>query len=91
MARVERRDLQPAKKPDNKPENKPEGEGSAKLSRREFLGMSGTGLAGLIIGGDAGRGGFPQHNPLRGPPQQRPLLHPEKRRPKCNIKPAIPW
>ena len=68
MARVERRDLQPEKKP----ENKPAGEGGTKLSRREFLGMSGTGLAGLIIGGVAGREIFPKTTTAEVPPAAAP-------------------
>ncbi len=47
MARVERRDKEP------KPEEKKDG--SKSISRREFLIGSGTGIAGVIIGGVVGR------------------------------------
>jgi anaerobic carbon-monoxide dehydrogenase iron sulfur subunit len=47
MAQVERRDKEP------KPEEKKEG--SPSISRREFLIGSGTGIAGVIIGGVVGR------------------------------------
>lgn len=47
MTRVERRDKEP--EPENKPEN------GTSVSRRDFLIGSGTGIAGLVIGGFIGR------------------------------------
>ena len=57
MTRVERRDKAPEPKPE---EPKKEGGG---ISRREFLGMTGTGVAGLVIGGVLGREVFPKAAP----------------------------
>jgi Fe-S-cluster-containing hydrogenase component 2 len=48
MSRVERRD----KEPDPKKEEPKDKAGG--FSRREFLGMTGTGIAGLVVGGVAG-------------------------------------
>jgi anaerobic carbon-monoxide dehydrogenase iron sulfur subunit len=55
MARVERRDKEP------QPEDKKDGGPS--ISRREFLIGSGTGIAGLIIGGVVGREALPKEQP----------------------------
>jgi len=56
MARVERRDKQP--EPTKEPQEPKESGG--KLSRREFLGMTGTGIVGLVVGGVVGREAFPK-------------------------------
>lgn len=56
MAQVERRDKKP------EPKQEPKGDGG-KISRREFLGMTGTGIAGLVIGGVVGREAFPKQAP----------------------------
>lgn len=55
MARVERRDKEPEQKP--KPEQQP---GDGKISRRAFLGMAGTGVAGLAVGTVVGSQVFPK-------------------------------
>ena len=54
MTRVERRD----KAPEPKPEEPKTGGGG--ISRKEFLEMTGTGIAGLVIGGVVGREVFPK-------------------------------
>lgn len=53
MTRVERRD----KEPEPKKEPKPSG---GKISRRQFLALTGTGVAGLAVGGVVGREVFPK-------------------------------
>jgi carbon-monoxide dehydrogenase iron sulfur subunit len=56
MAKVERRDKAP--EPTKGPQEPKESGGG--LSRREFLGMTGTGIVGLVIGGVVGREAFPK-------------------------------
>lgn len=53
MTRVERRDKEPEPTKEPKP-------GGGKISRREFLGLTGTGIAGLVVGGVVGREVFPK-------------------------------
>jgi carbon-monoxide dehydrogenase iron sulfur subunit len=53
MAPVERRDKEPEPREEKK-------ESSGGISRREFLEMTGTGIAGLVVGGVVGREVFPK-------------------------------
>ena len=53
MTRVERRDKEPEPKKEPKP-------GGGKISRRDFLALTGTGVAGLVVGGVVGREVFPK-------------------------------
>ncbi len=73
MTRVERRDKAPEPKPEE-PQNAGGG-----ISRREFLGMTGTGVAGLVIGGVLGRELFPKAAPAAEPvaaPASEPAAEP---------------
>jgi len=74
MNRVERRDKEPEKKPEPK-------EKEVKISRREFLGMTGTGVAGLVIGGVVGSQAFPKQ-------VQAPAPAPEAAAPAAGEAPA---
>jgi len=58
MAQVERRDKEPEPTEEKKEEQKGGG-----ISRREFLEMTGTGIAGLVVGGVVGREVFPKQAP----------------------------
>src|SRR5512145_1695407 len=69
MARVERRD----KEPEPKPEPKGQGE---KIGRRGFLGMAGTGVAGLVIGAAVGREAFPKEAPATAVPAEEEAAAP---------------
>lgn len=60
MAQVVRRDKQPDPKQEPKQEKPASGGG---INRREFLSMTGTGIAGLVIGGVVGREVFPKSAP----------------------------
>ncbi len=67
MAQVERRDKEP--EPKEEPKEK------AGLSRREFLEITGSGIAGLVIGGAVGRELFPKQVPAETP--AAPAVTPE--------------
>jgi ferredoxin len=79
MARVERRDQEPEKK-----------EAGVAMSRREFLIGSGTGIAGLVIGGVVGREAFPKAAPApeavpaAAAPAAAPVAAPAASEPKTN-------
>ena len=70
MASVERRDKQPAPTPE------PQKEPGGSISRREFLGMTGTGIAGLVIGGLVGREVFPKQAAPAAAPAAEPAAAP---------------
>lgn len=61
MTRVERREKAPEPQPEE-PKN-----GGGGISRKEFLEMTGTGIAGLVIGGVVGREVFPKAAPVAEP------------------------
>lgn len=69
MTRVERRDKEP--EPTKEPQNT-----GGKISRREFLGMTGTGIAGLVIGGIVGREAFPKQAAPAEAPAAAPAAQP---------------
>ena len=69
MAPVERRDKEPEPREEKK-------EPSGGISRREFLEMTGTGIAGLVIGGVVGREAFPKAAPA--PEAEAPAAAPEE-------------
>jgi Fe-S-cluster-containing hydrogenase component 2 len=68
MAPVERRDQEPEPRKEEKKEP------SGGISRREFLEMTGTGIAGLVIGGVVGREAFPKAAPA--PAEEAPAAAP---------------
>jgi Fe-S-cluster-containing hydrogenase component 2 len=69
MAQVERRDKEPEPKKEEPTEK-------AKISRKEFLEITGSGIAGLVIGGAVGREIFPKRVPAETP--TAPVATPEE-------------
>jgi len=69
MTSVERRDKQPEPTPEPK-------QSGGKISRREFLEMSGTGIAGLVIGGIVGSQAFAKQAPPAAAPTAAPAAAP---------------